>query len=88
MPSKKQRCVKTKAQDVILSLGKDIQWGDTMDTADRVLVGIVWGRNYIAAQLRQWTVEVWGQHLPEIPFVQTFIKSWFALSFARVKHKN
>lgn len=59
-----------------------------MDTADRYLVGKVPGRNYTAARLKQWTAEVWGQHLANLPFVMTFVRGWFALRFAREDHTN
>jgi len=59
-----------------------------MDIADRVVVAHVRGRNYIAARLKQWAIQVWGHHLAEPPSVQTFVKGWFALRFSRVEHTN
>jgi len=87
-PKKKYRCFKSKADDIFLRLEEDIQWGETMDFADRVLVGCIRGRNYSAACLKTWATEVWGQHLVDIPFVQTFVRGWFALRFACVDHTN
>jgi len=59
-----------------------------MDFADRVLVGHIRGRNYIVARLNTWASEVWGHHLVDIPFVQTFVRGWFTLKFARADHTN
>lgn len=53
-PQKKHKCFKSKVDDAILKLEEDIQWGDTMDYADRVLVGRIRGRNYSAACLKTW----------------------------------
>jgi hypothetical protein len=60
--------------------------GNTMDYADRVLVGCIKGRNYSAVRLKVWATEIWGEHLADIPFVQTFVRGWFALRFARADH--
>jgi len=59
-----------------------------MDFADKVLVGRIRGQNYSAARLRTWATEVWGQHLVDIPFVQTFVRGWFALRFVHADHTN
>lgn len=59
-----------------------------MEFADCVLVGRIRGRNYTAARLKTWAAEVWGQHLVDIPVVQTFVRGWFALRFARADHTN
>lgn len=59
-----------------------------MEFADRVLDGRIRGRNYSVARLKTWAIEVWGQHLVDIPFVQTFVRGWFALRFTRVDHTN
>jgi len=85
---KKYRCFKSREQDIFLRLEEDIQWGDIMEFADRVLVGRIRGRNYSAARLKTWATEVWGQHLVDIPVVQTFVRGWFALRFARADHTN
>ena len=49
---KKYKCLKSKADDIFLRLEEDIQWGEAMDFADRVLVGRIRGRNYSAACLK------------------------------------
>lgn len=59
-----------------------------MDLADRVLVGHIRGRNYSAERLKLWAMKIWGQHLAEIPFVQTFVQGSFALRFARADHTS
>lgn len=78
---KKQKCVKPRKQDIALRLGEDIQWGQTMDIVDRVLVGRVQGRSYTMARLKQWTNEVWGHHLVELPFVQPWSGDGFPYVF-------
>lgn len=85
---KKYKCFKCKADDIFLRLEEDIQWGEVMDFADRVLVGRIRGRNYSAARLKVWAAEVWGHHLVDIPFVETFVRGWFALRFACADHTN
>lgn len=87
-PKKKYRCFKTKAEDIFLRLEEDIQWGEIMDHADRVLVGRIRGRKYSATRLKTWASEVWGHHLVDAPFVQTSVRGWFALRFARADHTN
>lgn len=32
--------------------------------------------------------KIWGQHLVELRFVQTFVHGWFSLYFSRVEHMN
>jgi len=64
---KKYKCYKSKADDIFLRLEEDIQWGETMDFADRVLVDRIRGRNYTAPCLKTWAAEVWGHHLVDIP---------------------
>lgn len=59
-----------------------------MDYADRVLVGRIRGRSCSATRLKTWATEIWGQHLVDIPFVQTFVRGWFALRFARADHTS
>jgi len=59
-----------------------------MDMATTILVGRVRGRNYSTARLKQWVAEIWSQHFVDFPFVQTFVRGWFALIFAREKHTN
>ena len=59
-----------------------------MDYADRVLVGRIRGRSYTTDRLKSWAAEIWGQHLANIPFVQTFVRGWFALRFARADHTS
>lgn len=59
-----------------------------MDFVDRVLVGIIRARNYTTTRLKTWASKIWGHHLVDIPFVQTFVCGWFALRFARPKHVN
>jgi len=81
--SKRQRCPKAKAYEAILRLGEDIQLSDTMEIANRVK-----GMNYNATRLKQWASEVWGQHLADPPFVQTFFRGRFSLHFTRVEHTN
>lgn len=73
-PEKRQKCVKSRSQDVVISLEEDIQWGEAMDNTERVLVGRVSGRNYTVVQLKQWVAEICRQHLAELPFVQAFIR--------------
>lgn len=87
-PKKKYRCFKFREEDIFLRLEEDIQWGEIMDFADWVLVGRIRGRNYSAARLKALASEVWGHHLVDIPFVQTFVRGWFALRFARANHTN
>lgn len=87
-PKRRNKCFKTKENDVFLRLEEDIRLGEAMDFADRVLVGRIRGRNYTATRLKSWAVAVWGHHLAEIPFVQTFVRGWFAMRFARADHTN
>jgi len=87
-PKKKYRCFKSRAEDIFLRLEEDIQWGEIMEFADRVLVGRIRGRNYLATRLKAWATEVWGHHLVDIPFVQTFVRGWFALRFTCADHTN
>lgn len=87
-PKKKSKCFKSKEDEYFLRLEEDIQWGEVMEFADCVLVGRIRGRNYTAARLKTWAAEVWGQHLVDIPVVQTFVRGWFALRFARADHTN
>lgn len=84
----KYRCFKSRVEDTFLRLEEDIQWGEVMDFADRVLVGRIRGTNYSAARLKTWATDVWGQHLVDVPFVQTFVRGWFAFRFARADHTN
>lgn len=60
---KKPRVLKPKALEVFLSLGKDFQWSEVMDTTERVLVGRVRDHFYSTTRLKQWATEVWGHHL-------------------------
>lgn len=85
-PSKKHKCFKYRTKDTIIQLREDIQWGDSIDIAHRVLVGRIHGRSYTVARLELWTLEVWGKHLADLPFVQTFIRRWFAMRFSRAEH--
>lgn len=87
-PKRRNKCFKSKGDDVILRLEANIRLGEAMDFADRVLVGRIRGRNYTAARLKTWATEVWGHHLAEIPFMQTFVRGWFAMRFACVDHTN
>jgi len=87
-PKRKNKCFKTEVDDVFLRLEEDIRLGEAMDFADRVLVGRIRGRSYTAARLKTWATAVWGHHLADIPFVQTFVRGWFALRFARADHTN
>lgn len=87
-PKQKYKCSKSKEDDIFLRLEEDIRWAEMMDFADRVLVGRIKGRNYTAAQLKTWATEVWGHHLVNIPHVQTFVRGWFTLRFARANHTN
>lgn len=87
-PQKKQRCFKSRAEDVILRLEEDIQWVDAMDLADRVLVGHIRGRSYTAEKLKTWASQIWGPFLVDIPTVQTFVRGWFALRFSRADHTS
>lgn len=59
-----------------------------MDFTDRVLVGRIRGRNYSAERLKAWATEVWGHHLVDIPFMQTFVRGCFALIFAHADQTN
>jgi len=59
-----------------------------MDYVDRVLVSRIRGRSYSAACLKTWASEIWGQHLVDNPFVQNFVRGWFALRFARFDHTS
>lgn len=86
--SKKYKCFKSRVENVIIWLGEDIQWGDSMDTVDQVLVGRIRGRSYTTTRLKLWTLEVWGHHLADFPFIQTFVRGWFALHFSRAEHTN
>lgn len=85
---KKQRILRPKYLEVFQRLREDFKWSDAMDTAERVLVGRVRGCHYSAARLKQWETEVWSEHLAKPLVVQTFVKGWFALYFARAEHTN
>lgn len=77
---KKAKCVKARYQNIALRLGK------AMDTTDRFFVGQVLGWNYSMTRLKQWTVKIWGHILTDLPFLQTLVRGWFTLHFARVEH--
>lgn len=76
--SKKNRSLKLQNYEAFLKLTEDTQLLDSMDTAEKVLVGQVRGRHFSVENLQQWTSEVWGHHLKDPPEVQTFIKGWFS----------
>lgn len=53
-----------------------------------VLVVRVRGRTYFATRLKQRVAEICGNHLADLPIVQTFVHGWFDLIFVRDEHKN
>jgi len=59
-----------------------------MDIAEKALVGRVRGRNYSVERPQQWAFEVWGHHLNDPPFIQSFVKGWFALRFDKLEKTN
>lgn len=61
---------------------------DALDMARKVLVGRVHGRNYSVERLHQWTMEIWGSLLKELPIFRVFARGWFALRFHREKYTD
>lgn len=59
---------------------------DAIDTARKVLVGQVRDRTYSVERLRQWTKEIWGTLLKELPAIKVLARGWFALHFHRAEY--
>lgn len=57
--------------------------GEVAETAKKVLVGCVHGRNYSISCLCLWTTEIWGSLLKELPIIRVLARGWFALHFHR-----
>lgn len=87
-PRKKVRCFRSKIDDIFLRLEEHIQLVESIDIADRVLVGRISGRHYTTKRLKAGVCEVWGHRLVELPTVQTFLRGWFSFRFARSDHTN
>lgn len=81
MPNKKYKGIKVGSKKISLTFGDDLQMGDVLDTADRVLVGWVRGRSYTVAHLGQCILEICGQVLEDLTSVVTLSCGWFALCF-------
>lgn len=84
--SKKYKGIKAGSKKISLTFGHDLQMGDALHMANRVLVGQVQGRTYTATRLRQWILEIWGQVLEVLPGVVTLSRGWFALHFQRPEY--
>lgn len=89
--SKKYKGIKAGSKKISFSattfiFGHDLQMGDALDIANRVLVGQVQGRTYTATRHRQWILEIWGQVLEVLPGVVTLSRGWFALHFQRPEY--
>lgn len=59
---------------------------DAIDTARKVLVGRVCGRTYSVERLRQWTEEIWGTLLKELPAIKVLARGLFSIYFHRAKY--
>lgn len=85
---KKGRCLRAVDTDINLTFGEDVPMADVMDMARKVLVGRVRGRNYTVERLRQWTMEIWGSLLKELPVIRVLARGWFALRFHREEYTD
>lgn len=68
---KKVKCARLKEAVKSLILGAGIGHNDIMESAGKVLVSRVKGRNYSAARLNKWAMEEWAKDINSLSLVCT-----------------